>query len=82
MKQTKTGEQVVGGITKKDEEPIDDNIEYVWLPSTLTNNFNADKVSAWNSRIKNGAKAFFIYKGRQNIPYGSGYKFMAEWVKF
>ena len=40
MKQTKTGEQVVAGITKKDEEPIDDNIEYVWLPSTLTNNFN------------------------------------------
>ena len=81
MKPTRTGEQVVAGIINKDDEHVDDNVEYVWLASALTKNFNSDKVNAWASRIKNGAKAYFKYTGKKSIPYGSGFQFNAEWVK-
>ena len=79
MKQTAKGEQVVANIIKKGDN--DDNSLLVWMASALTKNFNADKVASWNIRIKNGAIVFFKYKGKETIPYGTGYKFSAEWVR-
>lgn len=79
MKQTPSGDQVVGGIVPKDQE--NDTIRFVYLVTSLTKKFNAQKVSMWNAKITKGAKAYFKYIGKEKIKFGCGYKFNATWVK-
>ena len=39
------------------------------------------KVKQWGDKISKGAEAFFKYKSKMQTNFGTGYKFITEWVK-
>lgn len=79
MRTSDKGDQVVAGVIEK-EAPLN-TMQYVYLPSSLAKNFNSAKVKQWADKISKGAKAFFKYKSKMQTNFGTGYKFIAEWVK-
>jgi len=67
---------IVGGFS----DNVRNDIQHVWMPTSLVRNYDEKKVRELKEKIDSGKKGYAMYRGEKSTKYGTmSYDFV--WVK-